>query len=112
MAEEEPDRYLAKAIKAKRGGRIFIDYLRNGRGATAIAPFSTRVRSGAPVAWPVSWAELAGCEDAGPRPSRRRRLLLKKREADPWAGYFKRRPETSRWLSCKMPDLRVQCSAA
>ena len=49
MAEEEPKRYLADMSKAKRTGRIFVDYLRNGRGATAICPFSTRARAGALV---------------------------------------------------------------
>src|SRR5690606_15940576 len=57
MSEEEPDRYIAQASKAKRKGKIFIDYLRNERGATAIARYSTRARKGAPVAMPVSWEE-------------------------------------------------------
>ncbi|MFC6487300.1 non-homologous end-joining DNA ligase [Nitratireductor sp. GCM10026969] len=59
MEAEEPERFLAQAAKAKRKGRIFIDWLRNERGATAIAPYSTRARPGAPVAVPVSWAELS-----------------------------------------------------
>jgi len=46
--------------KAKRKGRIFIDWLRNERGSTAIAPYSTRSRKGAPIACPVSWDELRG----------------------------------------------------
>ncbi|SFD10215.1 ATP-dependent DNA ligase LigD phosphoesterase module/ATP-dependent DNA ligase LigD polymerase module [Tropicimonas isoalkanivorans] len=58
MAEKEPDRFTATMSKAKRKGRIFIDWLRNERGATAIAPFSLRARDGAPVAMPVGWDEL------------------------------------------------------
>jgi bifunctional non-homologous end joining protein LigD len=50
--------------KAKRTGRIFIDYLRNGRGSTAIMPFSARARPGAPVAAPVSWSELRTLDTA------------------------------------------------
>jgi len=59
LAERDPDRYVATMSKAKRKGRIFIDWLRNERGATAIAPYSLRARAGAPVAVPVSWDELA-----------------------------------------------------
>jgi bifunctional non-homologous end joining protein LigD len=58
MAHQHPDRYLATATKSKRRGKIFIDYLRNARGATFIAPYSTRAREGAPVAVPLDWDEL------------------------------------------------------
>lgn len=64
LAEAAPDRFVATMAKAKRHGRIFIDYLRNERGSTAIAPFSPRARAGAPVSWPVSWKDLAGVEAA------------------------------------------------
>ncbi len=59
QVEKSPRRFIATMSKAKRTGLIFIDWLRNERGATAIAPFSVRARPGAPVAAPVSWAELA-----------------------------------------------------
>jgi bifunctional non-homologous end joining protein LigD len=59
VAEDAPERYVANMAKAKRKGKIFVDYLRNERGSTAIAPYSTRARKGAPVATPVSWKELA-----------------------------------------------------
>jgi bifunctional non-homologous end joining protein LigD len=58
MAQAEPDRFTATMSKAKRKGRIFIDWLRNQRGSTAIMPYSVRARPGAPVAAPVAWSEL------------------------------------------------------
>lgn len=64
LASREPGRYVATMSKAKRKNRIFIDWLRNDRGSTAIAPYSIRARKGAPVAVPVSWKELAGLEAA------------------------------------------------
>ncbi|WP_102227173.1 non-homologous end-joining DNA ligase [Acidimangrovimonas sediminis] len=59
LADTQPGRFTATMSKAHRAGRIFIDWLRNERGATAIAPFSPRARPGAPVAVPVGWDELA-----------------------------------------------------
>ena len=58
FSDRAPDRFLVNMSKAKRTGRIFIDYLRNGRGSTAIAPYSTRARPGGQIATPVSWKEL------------------------------------------------------
>ncbi len=64
MAGAEPERFVATMAKAKRKGRIFIDWLRNQRGATAVMPYSARARAGAPVAAPVSWTELRDIETA------------------------------------------------
>jgi bifunctional non-homologous end joining protein LigD len=58
MAAVHPDRYVATMSKARRKGRIFIDWMRNRRGSTAIMPWSVRARPGAPVAVPVAWSEL------------------------------------------------------
>ncbi|MDO8863552.1 DNA ligase D [Haliea sp. E1-2-M8] len=87
-AADAPSRLTTKLPKAQRRGKIFIDYLRNGRGATAIACYSTRARPGAPVAVPVRWDELK----ASLRPDRytvanlRRRLALLKN--DPWGEFY------------------------
>ena len=83
MGEEEPERFLAQASKAKRKGRIFIDWLRNERGATAIAPYSTRARQGAPIATPVSWDELKTLEAANT--FRVGDMDARMKEPDPWA---------------------------
>lgn len=58
LAEAQPKRFTQKMAKAERTGRIFIDWLRNDGGSTAVAPFSLRARPGAPVAVPVSWDEV------------------------------------------------------
>jgi bifunctional non-homologous end joining protein LigD len=60
----EPDRFIATMSKAKRKGKIFIDWLRNQRGATAVLPYSARARANASVAVPVAWGELAAMKDA------------------------------------------------
>ena len=58
LAEAEPERFTATMSKARRKGKIFLDWLRNQRGATAVLPYAARAREGAPVAAPVSWTEL------------------------------------------------------
>ncbi len=89
MTRDQPEKYLATATKAKRNGKIFIDYLRNGRGNTAVAAYSTRARPGAAVSMPLDWNELT--EEIGPAyftvdntPSRMNSLA-----SDPWADFFK-----------------------
>ena len=85
MAGDSPDRYVATMSKRARAGKIFIDYLRNGRGATAVAPYSTRARSGAPVSTPLAWSELS----ASMRPDHFTVSNLPTRlahlKSDPWA---------------------------
>lgn len=89
MAADEPNRYTTTSAKQEREGRIFIDYLRNNREASAIAPYSTRSRPGAPVATPVAWEELS--PDLKPNgftvENLGKRLAALKR--DPWAEMSK-----------------------
>jgi bifunctional non-homologous end joining protein LigD len=66
LATAEPERFTANLAKVKRKGRIFLDYLRNQRGATAILPYSARARERAPVAAPISWDELDDLESGAP----------------------------------------------
>ncbi len=89
IVRESPSEYIATMSKSKRKGKVFIDYLRNGRGATFIAAYSTRARTGATVSAPIGWDELL----SGIKPDtfnigniRQRLSSLKK---DPWEGYFK-----------------------
>lgn len=85
MAADDPARYIATMSKARRKGRIFIDYLRNGRGATAVAPYSTRARTGAPVAMPLDWSELKALPSASHFTLKNALARLSKLKADPWA---------------------------
>jgi len=86
MAEDEPERFVANMSKAKRRGKIFVDYLRNQRGATAIAPYSTRSRRGAYVAFPVSWDALGRLKDAHPANVESAAAKIA-RSKEPWPGY-------------------------
>ena len=88
LARQHPDEYLTEASKAARKGKIFIDWLRNIRGATSIAAYSTRAKAGAPVSAPVTWEELPKT-----RPDQYTVETMPRRLAsltkDPWAGYEK-----------------------
>jgi bifunctional non-homologous end joining protein LigD len=86
MAADDPDRYVANATKSKRNKRIFIDYLRNSREATAVAPYSTRARPGAPVSVPVEWSELGGLKSAGQYTVLNLPARLGRLRKDPWAA--------------------------
>ena len=92
LVNAAPDRYTANLRKLAREGRIFVDWLRNQRGSTAIAPWSTRAKPNATVAIPLSWDELRRTRraDAVTIKTARRRLA-----ADPWPGYFELRQTLS-----------------
>jgi bifunctional non-homologous end joining protein LigD len=85
LAQRYPSQYLATQSKAKRKGKIFIDFLRNGRGATFIAPYSTRARDGAPVAVPLEWDELDSYSPAEPFTVRNIAERLRGQKTDPFA---------------------------
>lgn len=93
FAEEMPDRYVATMTKARRAGRIFIDHFRNERTASAIAPYSPRARDGAPVAWPVTWPELAHTDSAALVSVRT--AVQRLAAPDPWADYSEVRQRLS-----------------
>lgn len=97
LAQSEPTRFLATATKKLRAGRIFVDYLRNGRGATAVASYSLRGRPGAPVALPVSWEELSRLTRADGFTMRDVPAKLRRRRKDPWAGMADVKQNLARW---------------
>lgn len=88
IAGREPDQFTAVMSKSRRTGRIFIDYLRNGRGATAVAPWSTRARPGAPISAPVGWNELSRIKSAAVYTVQNINKRLNTRSKDPWADFF------------------------
>jgi bifunctional non-homologous end joining protein LigD len=83
MAQRAPRSYVATMSKAARKGKIFVDWFRNGQGATAVLPYSARVRPGAPVAMPVGWKDLGKIHPMDftvkSAPG-----LVHKRRRDPW----------------------------
>jgi bifunctional non-homologous end joining protein LigD len=89
MAAEHPDKYIATLSKRARSGRIFIDYLRNGRGATAVAAYSTRGRPQAPVSTPIEWDEISEGLKADHFTLGNLGHRLKFLKRDPWEGFFK-----------------------
>jgi len=86
MEENSPKLYTSVLSKSARTGKIFIDYLRNGRSSTAVVPYSLRARSKSSVALPISWDELKTIRDPATFTLKKTLLLLKKRKKDPWKG--------------------------
>lgn len=85
MVAAAPDQFIGTMSKAARRGKIFIDYLRNERGSTAVVAYSTRARAGAPVSTPVSWQELARLKGPQQFTVENMPQRLKNMRTDPWA---------------------------
>jgi bifunctional non-homologous end joining protein LigD len=91
LTRRDPERYVATMSKAKRRGKIFIDYLRNARGATFIAPYSPRAREGAGIAMPIEWDDLTARFKPELFTVRNAQKYLAQRKLDPFASLLKAR---------------------
>ncbi|MER9455968.1 DNA ligase D [Mesorhizobium sp. M0478] len=89
LEQAAPDRYTATLSKKARTGKIFVDYLRNGRGSTTVAPYSSRAKKGATVSVPVTWAEVEKGLAPNSFPIGGKTTLKELAEADPWVDFFK-----------------------
>jgi len=87
LVEVRADRYTANPLKRTRVGKIFVDYLRNQRGGSAIVNYSTRAKANAPVACPLGWDELKGLKAASPYTLKTLPARLKAKKTDPWQGF-------------------------
>jgi bifunctional non-homologous end joining protein LigD len=84
IVRADPDSYTANLAKAARHGKIYIDFLRNGRGATAVVPYSPRARAGAPIATPLTWEELSPNTHADQFTIKNILKRLESLKRDPW----------------------------
>ncbi len=88
LEAQSPKDFIATMSLAKRKGRIFVDYLRNGRGSTSVAVYSPRARVGAAVSMPIAWEELEELEAANTFTVRNALMRLKSQRADPWGTFL------------------------
>ena len=88
IASRDPDNLTIEARKEKRGKRLLVDYLRNGYGATAVAPYALRARKGAPVAVPITWEELKDPKLNSQSYNMGNIFRRTARRKDPWAGLW------------------------
>ncbi|MCQ4165072.1 DNA ligase D [Tahibacter harae] len=88
LAAERPESFVSVASKQQREGRIFVDWLRNARGATSVASYSLRARAGAPVAMPLEWSELARLRSSDAYTLRNALRKIRSRRRDPWRELY------------------------
>ena len=96
LAHTVPQRFVAKSGPKNRVGKIFIDYLRNGRGATTAAAFSARARPGLGVSMTLAWDELEGLKSASQWNITNAHGRLQKQRSDPWQDYRRTRQTIKR----------------
>jgi bifunctional non-homologous end joining protein LigD len=103
MATGQPREFVDTASKAKRAGKIYVDYLRNARGATSIANYSLRARTNAPVATPLRWEELSKIQSGDAFTLRSLPRRLSRLHKDPWENI----DAVKQTLSAAMKELEV-----
>jgi bifunctional non-homologous end joining protein LigD len=91
LAQSSPSLFVANMRKDLRVGKVYIDYHRNGRGATAVAPYSTRARAVAPISMPIAWDQLGKLSSAAQFTVGNARRYLARRRNDPWRGFERAR---------------------
>ncbi len=89
LAMQKPSLIVANMSKAKRKGKIFVDYLRNQRGASSIAPYSTRIKRNASVATPLSWNELNVRIKSDTFTIKNLPQRLARLKRDPWSNFYR-----------------------
>jgi bifunctional non-homologous end joining protein LigD len=102
MVRDDPRTYISRMAKAERRGKIFIDYLRNVRGATSVAAYSTRAKPEAPISVPLDWDELSPAIRSDHYTIANLSSRLRRLKADPWARYWTIRqtlPSARLWYS-------------
>lgn len=102
VSDRNPGLYTINPLKDRRRGRIYIDYLRNGFGSTAIASYSTRARANAPVAVPLDWEEL-GPDERPVYTVKTLRRRLERRPRDPWAALIETEQRVDPQIRARLP---------
>jgi len=101
-----PHLFTASPGESKRLGKIFIDYLRNVRGATSVAPYSTRARPNAPVSMPISWSDLKRTKSANQFTLPLALQHLKRQKSDPWKGFFHFKQSITKTMFVKLKEVQ------